>query len=105
MMDGGTLASHNSQHVGRCFSVVSHCKKSHHGCFSRPGTQGSAISAFNPLADSAMCAMQTGVLFLGLSGSGRGNSKVYVKGLPAVLEGVGQLVCSTGFTKQCHLFP
>ena len=30
--------------------VVSHFKRSHHGCLSRPGTQGSAISAFNPLA-------------------------------------------------------
>ena len=29
---------------------MSHCKRSHHGCFCRPGTQGSAISAFNPLA-------------------------------------------------------
>ena len=28
-----------------------------------------------------------------------------VTGLPAVLEGVGWLVCSTGFTKQCHLCP
>ena len=34
-----------------------------------------------------------------------GNSNVYIKGLPAVLEGVGQLVCSTGFTKQYHLCP
>ena len=38
-----------------------------------------------------MCAMQTGVLFLSLSGSGGGNSNIYIKGLPAVLEGVGQL--------------
>ena len=34
-----------------------------------------------------------------------GNSNVYIKGLPAVLEGVGWLVCLTGFTKQCHLCP
>ena len=45
------------------------------------------------------------VLFLGLSGSGGGNSNVYVKGLPAVLEGMGWWVCLTGFTKQCHLCP
>ena len=50
MLDGGSLASHSSQHVGGCSLVVSNCKRSHHGCFSRPGTQGSAISAFNPLA-------------------------------------------------------
>ena len=50
MLDGGSLASHSSQCVGRCSSVVSHCKRSRHGCFGRPGTQGSVISAFNPLA-------------------------------------------------------
>ena len=50
MLDGGSLASHHSQHVGRCSSVVSHCKRSRHGCFGRPGAQGSVISAFNPLA-------------------------------------------------------
>ena len=50
MLDGGSLASHSSQHVDRCSSVVSHHKRSHCGCFSRPGTQGSVISAFNPLA-------------------------------------------------------
>ena len=50
MLAGGSLASHSSQHAGRCSSAVSHCKRSHHGCFGRPGTQGSVISAFNPLA-------------------------------------------------------
>ena len=104
MLDGGSLASHSSQHAGRCSSELSHHKRSHHGCFSRPGTQGSVISAFNPLA-AQQCAMQTGVLFLRLSGSGGGNSNVYIKGLPAVLEGVGWLLCLTGFTKQCHLCP
>ena len=38
------------KYVGRCSSAVSHHKRSHHGCFGWPGTQGSAISAFNPLA-------------------------------------------------------
>ena len=33
-----------------------------------------------------MCATQTGVLFLNLSGSGRGNLNINVKGIPAVLE-------------------
>ena len=50
MLDGGSLASHSSQHAGRHSSAVSHHKRSHRGCFGRPGTQGSAISAFNPLA-------------------------------------------------------
>ena len=30
--------------------AVPSSKRSHHGCFGRPGAQGSAISAFNPLA-------------------------------------------------------
>ena len=30
--------------------VVSHQKRSHHGCFGRPGAKGSAISVFYPLA-------------------------------------------------------
>ena len=49
MLDGGSLASHSSQHVGRYSSAVSHHKRSCCGCFLRPGAQGSAISAFNPL--------------------------------------------------------
>ena len=50
MLDGGTLASHSYQHVGRHSLALSHYKRSHVGCFRRPCTQGSAISAFNPLA-------------------------------------------------------
>ena len=50
MLGGGSLAPHSSQHVGRCSSAVSHHKRSHHGCLSRTGAQGSAISAINPLA-------------------------------------------------------
>ena len=50
MLDGGFLASHCSQHVGRCSSAVSRHKRSCHGCFGRPDAQGSVISAFNPLA-------------------------------------------------------
>ena len=50
MLNGASLASHSSQHVGRCSLAVSHHKRSCHGSLGRPGTQGSAISAFNPLA-------------------------------------------------------
>ena len=50
MLDGGSLAPHSSQHVGRHSSAVAHHKRSSHRCLSRPGAQGSAISAFNPLA-------------------------------------------------------
>ena len=49
MLDGGSLASHSSQHAGRCSLMVPSSKRSHHGCFGRPGTQGSVISAFYPL--------------------------------------------------------
>ena len=32
-----------------------------------------------------------------------GNSSIYIKGLPAVLEDMGRLVCSTECMKQCHI--
>ena len=50
MLDEGSLASHSSQHGGRCSLTVSYHKRSHHGCFGRSGAEGSAISALNPLA-------------------------------------------------------
>ena len=49
LLDGGSLASHCSLHVGRCFLPVSHPKMCQLGCFSRPGTNVSAIGGFNPL--------------------------------------------------------
>ena len=50
ILDGGSLAPHSSQHVGRDSLVVPWHKRSHHGCLIRSGAQGSAISAYNPLA-------------------------------------------------------
>ena len=50
MLDGGYLASHSSQHVGKHSLALSHHKRSCHRCFGRPCAQGSAISTFNPLA-------------------------------------------------------
>ena len=44
------LGSHSSQHVGRHSLPLSHCKGSCCGYFGRPHAQGSAMSAFNPLA-------------------------------------------------------
>ena len=58
MLDGGSLASHQSHHVGRHSSVVSCHKRSHCGCFGQPGAQGSVISAFNPLA-AQQCVLHT----------------------------------------------
>ena len=49
MLDGGSLASHSSQHAGRHSSAVTHRKRSRRGCLGRPGAQGSVVSAFNPL--------------------------------------------------------
>ena len=49
MLDGGSLAPHISKHVGRCSSMVPHCKQPCHGYFGRSDAQGSAISTFNPL--------------------------------------------------------
>ena len=49
--------------------------------------------------------MQSGAPFLSLSGSGRGYSSTEEKKLPAMLEGMGQLVCSRGCTKQCFSAP
>ena len=56
MLDGGSLASHSSQHVARCSLVLPHHKRSHHGCFGRPCVQGSAISTFNCL-DAQRCVL------------------------------------------------
>ena len=56
MLDRDSLASHSSQHAGRCSLVVSHHKRSCCGCFGWPGAQGSAISAFNPLA-AQLCVL------------------------------------------------
>ena len=43
--------------------------------------------------------MQKRIIFLSLSGSGMGYSSGYDKGILAVLEGVGWVVCSRGCTK------
>ena len=60
MLDGGSLAPHSSQHVDRHSLVVPHHKRSHDGCFVRPGAQGSAISAFNPLIAQNVCYTDRG---------------------------------------------
>ena len=54
------MASHSSQHAGRHSSAVSHRKRSRRGCLSRPGTQGSAVSAFNPLVAQRCVLCQQG---------------------------------------------
>ena len=56
MLDGGSLVSKSSQYVGRHSPLVSKHKGCHQRCFGRPGAQGSAITAFNPLASQTYVA-------------------------------------------------
>ena len=60
MLDGGYMAPHSSQHVGRCSLVVPHHKRYCHGCLSRPGTRGPALSAFTLWLLSYVCYADKG---------------------------------------------
>ena len=79
LLGGGFLAFCSSHHVGRHSSLLSYCTKCCQGSFSGWGFGGSAIMAFNP-GYLEMCGVQTGVLFLSLSGSGMGDLNIYDKG-------------------------
>ena len=50
LLDAGSWPSHSSWHVGRLYLPMSYHKNTHHGFFCRLGAQGSAITAFPPLA-------------------------------------------------------
>ena len=101
-LDWGSWPSLSSQHVRRHSLLVSHCKRLRHECFSQPGVQRSAITTLNPLAAQRCVLWGQGFSSLVLSGIGRGNTSIYNKGLPTVLERMGQMVCSRGCTKQWH---
>ena len=92
---GASLASHRPQHVGRHSLLVSHCKGSHHGCFSRLHAQGPTIAAFYAL-EAQRCVLCRQGFFLSLSGSEGGILSIYSKSLPALLEGIGRLLCLSG---------
>ena len=77
LLDGGSLASHSSQHVGKHSSSVSYSKRFCHGYFSRPCAEGSDITACNLLLAHRHVLAQTRVLFLCLSGSGRDDLSIY----------------------------
>ena len=62
MLDQGSLASHCSEHVGRHSSALSCHKRPCHGCFNRPGGQGSAMSVFNPWLLRDICCVDKGSL-------------------------------------------
>ena len=100
-LGGGSLASYTSQHVGRFSSLVSHHKRTF---FSRPGAKGSAMAAFNPFA-AQWCVAQTRIPFLGLSGSGRGNSSIYSAGLWALLEWIGWIGVLERIYKNANICP
>ena len=55
---------------------VSCCKRSCHGCFGRPGVQGSVISALNPLAAQKYVLCRQEFSSLHLSGSGWGKLSI-----------------------------
>ena len=50
LLDGGSLASHSSQHAGRYSSYVSDHKGPYQRCLGQLGAEGSLITAFNHLA-------------------------------------------------------
>ena len=62
MLDGGSLASHSSQHAGRCSSGVLCSNRSCHGCFGRPGTQGSVYLHLTLWLLSDVCYADRGSL-------------------------------------------
>ena len=104
MLDGGSLASQSSQHVGRCSLALSHHKLSIVDVLKGQVPKGLPYLHLT-LGCSEMCVAQAGVLFLSLSGSGKGNLRIFIKGLPAVSEGMGKLTFLRGCTKQCHICP
>ena len=99
LLDGGYLAFHSSQHGGRHSLLLFYHKKTCHGCFSGPGTQGSTITAFKPLA-AQRCVLCRGSLPQSVRQWQQWPEHLWQK-LPAILEEMGKLVCSRGCTKQC----
>ena len=105
LLGGYSSASHNSQYVGRYSLPLHHHKGPDHGCLSRIGTQGSIITTFNLFAVKRCVLHRQGFLSSVLSGSGRGDSCIYGKSLPRMLERVDKMVWSRGCTNQCHFCP
>ena len=104
LLGGGSLACHSSQCVGRHSSSVYYCDIICHGCFSRPGAQGSAVTPFNPLA-LQRCVLHSQKLSSSVCQVEVGNLSIYNKSLPEVLERIGRLLCSRGYTKHCISAP
>ena len=88
LLDGGSLASHNFQHVGRHSSLMSCHNKSCQGCFSRLGAQGSAITPFNLWLLRDVCCADKGSFSFWQAMVGK--LSVYNKSFPAVVGRNGQ---------------
>ena len=91
LLDGGSLASHYSQHNMEYLLSVHHGKGSYQGYFGQQGAKGATFIAFNLFFCLDICIAQTRVFFSSLSGSVGGNSRIYKKGLP----GITKNACST----------
>ena len=92
LFHGGSLASLSFQHVGSHCSLPSYHNKSYHGYFSGLSAQGSAITTFNPLA-AQRCEFCRQWLFSSVVRQCQGQLKHLRQKLPAILEGMGQLMC------------
>ena len=62
ILDGGSLASHSSQHVGKCSLLVSCLKGSCHGCFGRLDAQGLPLLHLTLWLLRYMCCVDKGCL-------------------------------------------
>ena len=104
VLDGGSLASHSSQHAGRHSSAVSHHKSSRCGCLSRPSTQGSAVSALTLWLLSDVCYADKGSLPQSVRWW-QGQLKHLCYRSTSSAGGSGLVGVLNRFTKQCHLCP
>ena len=72
-------------------------------CFIKQGAQGSTITTFNPLANQRYVLHIQGFSF-SVCKEVVGTTQIFTKGLPAMLERTGRLVCLPRCTKEYHLF-
>ena len=105
LLDGGSLASHSSQHVGKHSSLVSHCKGPHHGCLSQLGAKGSAIAAFNPLAAKRCLLCRQGFSSSVCHAVMGGLKNICDKNVPVMMERADWIVSSRVCTKQFQFCP
>ena len=107
LLNGGFLGSHSSWHAGRYSSLLSCCNKPCYGFFSGPGVQGSATAEFNSLA-AHRCVLHWQEFSSVINQAVARATEASMTRVWTILEGMGQLIYSRGYTKQCfflvHLF-